>query len=258
MRVDPHHILGGVAGSRRPAVTGRLLMAGATGALGNEVLRRLAGAQAWGATQILAREPILQGMRAVAALVVGDEAIDQWPAADAGTGIIMFDPPRLYYNRERALWTPQPVQLVALSKWMRRSGVHTLVVVLPHEQGRLPEALKRGLASLDEHAVATLGFERVLFVRTPAKSTTQSGAAFLDRTAAWMLSIFRFMVPGSEQPPRASKVAEFVAEALRLLPPGIHLAAPELVWQGTQGDVRGVVSTWLSGHAGQSTAKSGR
>ncbi|CAN5427171.1 hypothetical protein BH11PSE7_BH11PSE7_35620 [soil metagenome] len=231
-------------------------MAGATGALGNEVFRRLAGAHAWRATQILAREPIRQGMRAVSALVVGIEAIDSWPIAEAGTGVIMFDPPRLYYNRERALWTPQPEQLVALAQWMRRSGVHTLVVVLPHAQGRLPEALKRGLASLDEHAVATLGFERVLLVRTPAKASKHGGVGYLERTAAWMLSIFSFMVPASEQPPRASKVAEFVAEAVRLLPPGIHVASPDLVWNGTHGDVRGVVSSWLLGDPGQSTAKS--
>jgi len=233
-------------------------MAGATGPLGNEVLRRLAGAHAWEAVQILAREPITQGMRAVSALLVGDQAIGQWPLAAADAGVVMFDPPRLYYDRERALWTPQPVQLLELSQWMRRSGVHTLVVVLPHAQGQLPDALKRGLASLDEHAVATLGFERVLFVRTPEKASNRSGAGYLERTAAWMLSILNFMVSGSEQPPRASKVAEFVAEALRMLPPGVHVAAPELVWQGAHGDVRKVVSSWLSGGVGQSTAKSSR
>ena len=42
---------------------------------------------------------------------------------------------------------------VALAQWLKRCGVHTLVVV-PHAQGRLPDAVKRGLANLDEHALA--------------------------------------------------------------------------------------------------------
>jgi hypothetical protein len=43
------------------------------------------------------------------------------------------------------------------------------------------------------------------------------------------------MVPSSEQPVRASKVAELVDLALRIAPPGVHVAAPELVWQAGAG-----------------------
>ena len=55
------------------------------------------------------------------------------------------------------------------------------------------------------------------------------------------------MVPTSEQPVRASKVAELVDIALRIAPPGVRVAAPELVWQASQGDVRAVVEGWLAG-----------
>jgi hypothetical protein len=53
------------------------------------------------------------------------------------------------------------------------------------------------------------------------------------------------MVPTTEQPVRAVKVAQFVASALRLAPAGIHVAAPETVWQAAQGDVDAAVRGWL-------------
>ncbi len=63
--------------------------------------------------------------------------------------------------------------------------------------------------------------------------------------AHWMLSIFKYMVPSSEQPVRAAKVAQFVATALKLAPPGIHIAAPETVWHAAQGDLQAAVRRWL-------------
>jgi hypothetical protein len=96
--------------------------------------------------------------------------------------------------------------------------VQTLAIVQPHDQGRLPEALKRGLASLDEQAVVACGFERVILVRSARKPLNAKFANPLERLAAWMLSVVRFMVPSSEQPVRASKVAELVDLALRIAP----------------------------------------
>lgn len=226
---------------RRP----RLLIAGATGVLGNEVMRRLVGAQRFETTQVLAREPITAGLRGVATTVVPGDSPDDWPLAEADTGVILFDPPRMFHERERALWTPRPDQLVALARWMRSGGVSTLAIVLPHAQGMLPEALKRGLASLDEHAVATLGFDRLLVVRSAQKAAPPARAGFLPATAHWMLSILKYMVPSSEQPVRAVKVAQFVASALQLAPAGTHIAAPELVWRAAQGDMHTAVGQWL-------------
>ncbi len=239
LRADRH------AGSirRQP----RLVIAGATGVLGNEVLRRLAGPSRFDSVQVLAREPITPALRGVNPTVVRPGPPAEWPASAADTGVILFEPPRLFYDRERALWTPQPDQLLQLAQWMRRSGVACLAVVLPHAQGRLPEALKRGLASLDEQAVAALGFERLLLIRSAQKPRDAAPAGALSRLAHWMLSIFRFMVPSSEQPVRAAKVAQLVAAALELAPPGIHVAAPELVWRAAQGDVRATARQWLQG-----------
>jgi hypothetical protein len=153
----------------------------------------------------------------------------------------------------RPLCTPAPEQLAAVGAWLKTCGVHTLAVVLPHAQGTLPEALKRGLASLDEHALAALGFERLLIVRTAQKPLAASGQNRLESLATWMLGIFNFMVPSSEQPVRATKVAELVDMALQHLPAGTWVAALELVWQAAQGDagqMRQVVREWLRTRAG--------
>jgi hypothetical protein len=223
----------------------RLVVAGAAGALGNEVLRRLVGLQQFESAQVLAREPITPGLRGVTPTVVASDSPAHWLPSPAETGVIVFDPPRLFHERERALWTPRPDQLPELARWMHRSGVTTLAVVLPHAQGRLPEALKRGLASLDEQAVAALGFERFLLIRSAQKPGPALASGFLPGVAHWMLSIFGYMVPSSEQPVRAAKVAELLAVALQLAPPGIHIAAPEVVWRASQGDLRETARQWL-------------
>lgn len=251
MAVDPFHALQGAIHPAAPlpagaAEAGTLLIAGATGALGQEVVRRLAGRHRFARTRVLAREPIRDGLPGVETVQVPAAAIAQWPRVEADTALVLFEPPRLYYDRERALWTPQPAQLPALAGWLRACGVRTLAVVQPHAQGSLPEALKRGLANLDEQAVVALGFERVLFVRSAQKPAEARFANPAERLAAWMLSITRFMVPTSEQPVRASRVAEMVDVALRVAPPGVHVAAPELVWRAAQGELRTVVERWLA------------
>lgn len=226
-------------------VAPRLLIAGATGVLGNEVLRRLVGSDGFSATQVLAREPITTGLRKVEALLVPPGPPSAWPAGVADVGVVLFDPPRMFYERERALWTPTPEQLVDVARWLRASGARTLAVVLPHAPGRLPDALKRGLASLDEHALASLRFDRLLILRSAQKPAEPAHANVLARLANWMLGIFKYMVPSSEQPVRAVKVAELLAVALQLAPPGIHVASPELVWEAAQGATREVARRWL-------------
>jgi uncharacterized protein YbjT (DUF2867 family) len=246
MRQDPLQVLQAASrsGPGHPPQP-RLLIAGATGTLGNEVLRRLVGAGAFHDTQVLAREPITAGLKRVRVTVVAQGEPQHWPAAAADVAVVMFDPPRLFYDRERALWTPTPEQLPALAGWLRASGVRTLAVVLPHAPGRLPEALKRGLASLDEHAVARLGFDRLLILRSARKPAALAQRSFPTRLAHWMLAIFNYMIPNREQPVRAVKVAELLAIALRIAPPGIHVAAPEVVWDAAQGDAAAVARRWL-------------
>jgi uncharacterized protein YbjT (DUF2867 family) len=242
---DPLQVL--QAAARRSPSMGkpRLLIAGATGALGNEVLRRLVGSGAYEATQVLAREPITDGLRGVQTRVVPSDDPADWPPASADVAVVLFDPPRMFYDRERALWTPAPQQLVALAAWLRASGVRTLAVVLPHAPGRLPEALKRGLGSLDEQAVASQGFDRFLLLRSAQKPGEVEQRSAPARLAHWMLGILKYMIPSSEQPVRAVKVAQLLSASLRHAPPGIHVAAPELVWQAAQGDTEAIARQWL-------------
>jgi len=248
MAIDPLHAL---QAANRPGVSvaaataGTLLIAGATGALGQELLHRLAGSHRFAHARVLSCEPIRDGMRGVESCLCPRLPIAQWPLTTAETAVIAFDPPRMYHERERALWVPQPSELPELSRWLRACGVRTLAIVQPHDQGKLPEALKRGLASLDEQAVVANGFDRVILVRSARKPLHAKFANPAERLAAWMLSIVRFMVPSSEQPVRAAKVAELVDLALRIAPPGVHVAAPEVVWESAQGDMHAVARRWL-------------
>jgi len=259
MPIDPIQVLQasqrpppgpGARGLRPEAV---LLIAGATGALGNELLRRLAGSHRYAHTEVLAREPMQDGLRGVQTVLMpasnAPGPMQAWPRVRADVALVCFDPPRLYHDRERALWTPVPEQLPEIARWLRDCGVRTLAVVQPHVQGRLPEALKRGLATMDEQSVASMGFDRLLLVRSAQKPPKGSRGSAPQRLAEWMLSIGRFMVPASEQPVRAAVVAQFVDAALRLAPPGTHVAAPELVWQAAQGDTEAVVRNWLQARA---------
>lgn len=228
-----------------------LIVAGATGALGSEVLRRLAGSGRFSRTQVLAKEPITTGLLQVGITLAAPGACDSWPVQSlrAQIGVVMFEPPRLYHDRERALWTPGPEQLLGLARWLGRCGVQTLVVVMPHAEGRLPEALKRGLANLDEQAVSTVGFERLLLVRSARKKDAAQPSGFLTRTAAWMLSTLSYMIPATERPIRPAKLAEFVDAILPMLPAGTHVAPPELLWQFAQGqgnEPRAALRAWLN------------
>ena len=226
-----------------------LLVAGATGAVGAEVLRRLASSGAYAQTRVLAREPITSGLSQVGIELVGSDDIEAWPVCTVAvqTGVVMFEPPRLYHDRERALWTPTPGQLLPLALWLRRCGVQTLVVVLPHTQGSLPAALWRGLANIDEQQVVALGFERVLLIRSARKQSDAGATGFLQKIAQWMLSVVSYMIPATSLPVRPARLAEFVAAALRVLPAGTHVADPELLGRAAQArDMQAVVQAWLN------------
>ena len=163
-----------LAATLRPSALPRFLIAGATGVLGNAVVRRLVGMHRARHTDVLATMPMRQGIRHVGSHVVpparpeGDD-FSTWSLLAADIAIVMFDPPRMFYGREKALWTPTPHQLPALGAWLADCGIHTLAVVLPHAQGTLPDSLKHGLANLDEQALAALPIERLILVRSPQK-----------------------------------------------------------------------------------------
>ena len=224
-----------------------MLLAGATGALGEAMVTRLASSTAVRLLSVLVREPMVMGMRRVNDLqLVGDDSA-HWPLKPADDGWILMDPPRLFHGRERAMLAVQPADLRPIATWMRRCGVRRLVVVLPHAQGRLPEAIKRGLATLDEQAVATMGFDTVLLLRSaqPGPRAATAGS-LLARLAAGMLGVLHYLVPTNQKPVRADGVARVASCALELAPPGIHVAAPELVWAAASApDPVPLLARWL-------------
>jgi hypothetical protein len=188
-------MLGSAFRQHRPKDTRpRLLIAGAGGVLGSEVTNHLLGTQAYKQTTVLCLEPFSTPIRGLQTLVVGPEGPENIPNFAADIGLVMFEPGRAFYDRERALWTPTPEQLLPIAKWMHRCGVGTLLVVLPHQPNRLPAALQRGLASLDEVAVSTLGIKRLVFIRSakkwPQRPIIQAGARELRPGCLMPLTIW--------------------------------------------------------------------
>lgn len=224
-----------------------VLLAGATGALGEAMVTRLASSSAVRLLSVLVREPMVMSLRRVEDLhVVGDDPM-HWPLKPADDGWILMDPPRLFHGREKAMLAVQPAELKAIAEWMRRCGVRRLVVVLPHQQGRLPEAIKRGLATRDEQAVAAMGFDTVLLLRSAQPGPRAAAAGgFLARLAASMLGVLHYLVPSNQKPVLAEGVAKVASCALELAPPGIHVAAPELVWAAASApDPFPLLNCWL-------------
>ena len=242
---QPQHVLAAVqrppqavAAASRQA---RLLLAGAGGALGTQVLHRLLASGLFAHTDVLTSEPMRMALPGIGHFLTGETVLlPHWPlpTQSYGTAVVMFEPPRLFNDRERAFFTPTPAELPALAVWLQSCGVHTLVAVLPHAPGGLPDSLKRGLASLDEQAVASLGFDRVLLVRSaaaPGRNALVLQPSLLEKLAQWMLSISSYMIPASEQPVRAERVAEFVEAALRVLPVGTFVASADLLHRASVG-----------------------
>ena len=219
----------------------RLLIAGAGGVLGAEVARRLIGSGRFSQVQVLLREPMQVALRGVTPLQVpaalqhapadGDAP---WPDTAADVAVVMFEPPRAFHQRERAFWTPEPARLPTLAAWLYRAGVRDLLVLTPHQSGRLPQALQRGLADLDEAAVATLGFQRLLLLRAARDPARAAALAPLPRVAAWMLGTLRHMIPSNERPLRAAQLAQVAEAALALAPPGVHVLGPALLHAAAQ------------------------
>ncbi len=241
------HLAQATAERARKSPRGAVLLLGAGGPLGNALVAELtAGFGADGPLHVGASQAYAMGFAGVASF--------QPPRAWVGPGLAgapRFSTVVLSLGaasaeaREKALLAPAPTDLLPIARWSHAQGASCLVVVMPHAQGRLPEALKHGLANLDEHAVMTLGFERVLFVRSPQPPQAKSGRPSPERLAHAMLSIFRFMVPQAEQAVRASAMAQFVANSIDALQTrsGGFVAAPAAVWRCAQASNRAAMKT---------------
>lgn len=250
MDLLPHALRGGHAAAAPPASRPGVLVAGGGGALGAAVLEALLASRAFAPVRVLVTQDFhatVQGLETVDA-----ESLGQTTDMHVPLGVIVFDRPRHANGRDAAFAQPQPAELLPLAQRLLAAGVRHLLVVLPHVSASLPEALKAGLATLDEQAVAALGFTHVTLVRS-AQRPADSASRGLQRLADLVLAQLRLMVPQREQPVRAAPVAALVSALARQLigsPSGTRVMAPEWVWQAVQGgDVDALVRAWLQGQA---------
>jgi hypothetical protein len=250
------------AKTQRPAT---LLVAGAGGPLGSAVLEHLLAGRRFAGVRVLVTQALQASVNGLETLIVApfDDGGDTGDRGDSGaapifpaiadTALIVFDVKRHANGREEAFLRPEPRTLPRLAGWLRACGVRDLVVVMPHNAASLPQALKAGLADLDEHAVVELGFEHVVFVRSARMPVGARSNEWLQRVADGVLAQLRMMTPQADQPVRSNKVAQFVSELALQLPrstPGTRVAAPELVWQAAQhADASALVRAWLAGEA---------
>jgi hypothetical protein len=249
-----HHALR--AGSTQPpasvGVRRGLVIAGGAGPLGAAVLERALGAGHWQPVTALVTQPVevaLQGLRAEHA--PADWSLPPEVGGRSDSALIVFDREGPANGREAAFLRPDPAELPRLAAWLHRAGVQRLLLVLPHAPSLLPAALKSGLASMDEQAVAALGFEQFTIVR-PTRSDPAgavAGEGRLQRVGRAMLSQLHWMIPQREQPLRAAKVAEFVVELAHQLPgasAGTRVVPPELLWDWSQPEGgEAVLRAWL-------------
>lgn len=243
-------LIGAASAAPRPAVRADvLLLLGGGGVLGSALLARALACGRFAHVQALVA-------KALASAVRGFEPL---PAAQLGgrlradTAVIVFERGWRNNGRDEAFVQPQPMQLLPLATQLHRGGVRRLLVVVPHAPALLPQALKAGLATLDEGSVASLGFEHLLFLRTAQASTGPGVPGWPERLAAAWWSQLAWMVAQSEQPVRAQRLAELVVElAWRLpsAPPGTRVLPPELLWQAAHdADAGALLGAWLAGDA---------
>jgi hypothetical protein len=236
------------AGPKAAAGAARaVLVAGGGGALGAEVVEQLLGG-GFAPVRVLATQPFhatMRGLEAVPLDMLG-------PDTAAPLALVVFDRERRANGRDAAFLRPPPAGLPALAARLQAVGVRHLLLVMPHAAASLPEALRSGLASLDEQAVAALGFEHLAILRS-AQPPGESTGRGLQRLADLVLAQLRLMTPQPQQPLRARKVAQVAVEVARRLaasPPGTRVMAPERVWQAAQQrDPGSFVQAWLEGRA---------
>jgi hypothetical protein len=235
------------AGRRPAARADVLLVVGAGGVLGSALLARALACARFGRVQALVAKDLSSALRDF-------EPVPQAALAEpqrADTAVIVFERARRSNGRDEAFVQPQPEQLVELAMQLRAGGVRRLLVVVPHAPALLPQALKAGLATLDEGRVAALGFEHLVFVRAAQAACGRVASGWAQRLADGWLSQMAWMVPQREQPVRALRLAELAVElAWRLpqAPPATRVLPPELLWQAAHAaDGGALLGAWLAG-----------
>lgn len=226
-----------------------LLVVGGGGVLGAALLARALACGRFARVQALVARDLASALR-------GFEPLPQAALGAplrADTAVIVFERARRNNGRDDAFVQPQPQQLPALAAQLRAGGVRRLLVLVPHAPALLPQALKAGLASLDEGQVAALGFEQLLFVRAAQAAAERGAGGWLLRLAAGWLAQLAWMVPQRDQPLRAQRLAELVVELIWRLPQAgtaTRVLAPDLLWQAAHAPDSGAwLAAWLQGDA---------
>jgi hypothetical protein len=150
-----------------------------------------------------------------------------------GAAVVVLERARHSNGRDDAFVQPQPADLLPLAHALHRAGVRSLVVVVPHAPALMPHALAHGLASLDEAALAALGFTQLVLVRAARPGALAPAGSLLQRAAALWLRQLALMVPAGQQPLRVAVLAQAVVSLLRLLPlaaPGTRVLPPSVLW----------------------------
>lgn len=235
----------------------RLLVVGGGGALGSAVLEHALPAGRFARVQALVSGPLASAVRGFEPLDEAVLAAAQPLGADLA--VIVFERRRHSNGRDDAFVMPEPAQLLPLARALHAGGVRSLLVVVPHAPALLPQALRLGFASLDEGAVAALGFEHLVLVRAGQPGGVAARRGALQRVADAWLAQLRWMVPQREQPLRAAVLARCVvalARALPAAPPGTRVLAPEPLWQAVQPgvDTEALLAAWLHGAPGPGAA----
>jgi len=221
------------------------LLIGAGGTLGSALLAEALVGGRFQRVTALTDGPLTSAMRGFTTLDA--QALKE--PLDFDVAFLVFERSRHSNGRDDAFFPPDPAQLVPLARALHAGGVRRLLVVVPHSPALLPHALKAGLATLDEGAVAALGFEHLLFLRAAQLGPAAEGGSRAQRLARWWLSQLQWMIPTQEQPVRAVKLAELAVQLAQLLPqapPGTRVLPPELLWQAAQGDALAQLGTWLA------------
>lgn len=216
-----------------------LLVVGAGGVLGSAVLAEALVAGRFLRVLALVAEPLASAVRGFKPLPL--QALHAASELPAPAAVIVFERQRRSNGRSNgrnnAFVQPDPADLLPLARNLHQRGVRRLLVVVPHAPALLPQALSQGLASLDEAAVAALGFEHLVFLRAAQSLQGTAEGSMPQRFATWWLQQLSGMVPPRQQPLRAAALARCVVELLRslpALPQGTRVIAPEILWHWTQ------------------------
>ena len=93
----------------------------------------------------------------------------------------------------------------------------------------------------------------LLLLRSARKPDAMRGLSRPQRFAHFMLSVFKYMIPSSEQPVRASRVAELLPEPLTLVPDDQDPGAVAMIfadWQSC-GDDLSELRSWARAIGGR-------